>query len=262
MNDHMSLLEERSVFGEKHRIINKIEEFLSRQFYCSQTELNGKEIIHSVNTDTDKPYMKIAAYKNCVVICTSEDLYLKVQLLLQGKTRDEIFENPFVYGQTIHYVPGNPIPNSMPVPVGYESEFFRGRDILKLRDLTDFENSLVFDKHGYTAAKAVCTAQDKSTGKIIGVAGASETFMDGVWEIGIDVYEKHRNAGLGTYLVSKLTRELLKSNIVPFYSASVTNISSQRVAHRCGYMPLWIDTYGTILDGSSVYGDIVGGLSL
>lgn len=258
----LSFLEEQPISDEKYRITNKIEELLSRQFYCSRTELNGKEIIYSVNTDTDKPYIKIAAYKNCVVICTSEDLYSKVQALLQGKTRDEIFENPFVYGQTIHYVPGNQKFNSGPVPSGYEDEFLRDRDILKLRGLAGFENSLVFDKHGDATAKAVCIARDKSTGKIIGVAGASETFIDGVWEIGIDVYEKHRYAGLGTYLVSKLTGELLRSNIIPFYSASITNISSQRVAHKCGYMPLWIDTYGTILDGSSVYGDIVGELSL
>ena len=31
---------------------------------------------------------------------------------------------------------------------------------------------------------------------------------------------------------------------VPFYSASVTNLASQAVAIRSGYMPFWTDTYG------------------
>ncbi len=102
----------------------------------------------------------------------------------------------------------------------------------------------------------------KDNHKIIGVAGAAKSSADGVWEIGIDVMEEYRNARLGTYLVRGLTKELLAQNIIPFYSASITNIGSQMVASRCGYIPLWVDTFGTILDGSSVYNDMMKGLSL
>ena len=38
---------------------------------------------------------------------------------------------------------------------------------------------------------------------------------------------------------------ILEQNKIPFYSASVTNIASQAVAIRSGYMPLWTDTFGT-----------------
>lgn len=65
----------------------------------------------------------------------------------------------------------------------------------------------------------------------------------------MDVLPEYRNSGMGTYLVTKLTCELLKRDMVPFYSASVTNIGSQMVALRCGYIPAWVDTYGTVLDG-------------
>lgn len=68
--------------------------------------------------------------------------------------------------------------------------------------------------------------------------------------------------GQATALVRQMTEELLARGIVPFYSASVTNIGSQMVAARCGYIPAWVDTFGTTLDGSSVYHDIVGGLEL
>lgn len=63
-------------------------------------------------------------------------------------------------------------------------------------------------------------------------------------------------------LVKKLTDVLLAKNIVPFYSASVTNIGSQMVASRCGYIPVWVDTFGTIFDGTSVYQDILCGLDI
>ena len=37
----------------------------------------------------------------------------------------------------------------------------------------------------------------------------------------------------------------MEQDKIPFYSASVTNIASQAVAIRSGYMLLWTDTYGT-----------------
>ena len=88
-------------------IKSKIEELLSKEFYCSLDELNGKSTVYSVNFNAKQPYIKILAYRNCVVVCTSEDLYYKVRELLQNKNRDEIFELPLVYGQTIHYVPND-----------------------------------------------------------------------------------------------------------------------------------------------------------
>lgn len=239
-------------------IKSKIEELLSKEYYCSLDELNGKSTVYSVNSNAKQPYIKILAYRNCVVVCTSEDLYYKVRELLQNKNRDEIFELPLVYGQTIHYVPNDNYINDVSVSLNYECEYLFDRDILSLVGLTGFENSLAFDENGSTSTKAVCIAKEKN--KIIGAAGAAESPVNGVWEIGVDVMEEYRNARLGTYLVRGLTKELLARNIIPFYSASVTNIGSQMVASRCDYIPFWVDTFGTILDGSSVYNDIIKGL--
>lgn len=186
-------------------------------------------------------------------------MHYTVRELLQNKNRDEIFELPLVYGQTIHYVPDNSYTENVLAPLNYEYEYLFGKDIFALARLIGFENSLAFDENGATTTKAVCIARDKN--RIIGVAGAAESSVNGVWEIGVDIMEKYRNARLGTYLVWGLTRELLARNIIPFYSASITNIGSQMVASRCGYIPFWIDTFGTILDGSSVYNDIIECLS-
>ncbi|MCI8616531.1 GNAT family N-acetyltransferase [Parablautia intestinalis] len=242
----------------KEIIKQKIEELLSKEFYCSLEELNGKATVYSVNFNTKQPYIKILAYRNCVIVCTSEDLHDKVRELLQNKSRDEIFEFPFVYGQTIHYVPDGNYAKDVS-ELNYECEYLFYEDILSLAGLTGFENSLAFDKNGSTSTKAVYVARDKN--RIIGVAGAAESVINGVWEIGIDVVEQYRNARLATYLVKGLTKELLSRNIIPFYSVSVTNIGSQMVAGRCRYIPFWIDTFGTILDGSSGYHNILGDLT-
>ena len=55
---------------------------------------------------------------------------------------------------------------------------------------------------------------------MIGIVGASETCVNNIWEIGVDVIKEYRNNRLATYLVAKLTQELLIRNIIPFYSAS------------------------------------------
>lgn len=238
----------------------KIEEFLSTEYDCSPAGLNESGILYSVNIHAKRPYLKILAYGNCVVVCTSEDLHSGIRKLLQGKTRDEIFELPFVYGQTIHYVPDNNRTEDLSIPSNYEYACLFGRDLAALTGLRGFENSLAFDENGSTSTKAVFIARNHN--KIVGVAGAAESPVNGVWEIGVDVMEEYRKAKLGTYLVHKLTQELLARNIVPFYSASVTNIGSQMVANRCGYVPCWVDTFGTTLDGSSVYNHLVKNLSL
>ena len=244
----------------KANIKNKIEELLSKEFYCSLKELNEKATVYTINFNAEQSYIKIMAYRNCVVVCTSENLHSKVRELLKNKNRDEIFELPLVYGQTIHYVPDVSCAEDVLVPSNYKCEYICDKDILSLAGLTGFENSLAFDKNGSTPTKAVYVARDNN--RIVGVAGAAESSVNGVWEIGVDVMEAYRNANLGTYLVKGLTKELLARNIIPFYSASITNIGSQMVASRCGYIPFWVDTFGTVLDGSSVYNNIVRGLSL
>jgi len=76
------------------------------------------------------------------------------------------------------------------------------------------------------------------------------------------VKPEYRKGGLGTRLVSNLTVDIIEEGIVPFYSASVTNIGSQMVANRSWYIPSWIDTYSNILDGRSPYNSFVENLKL
>ena len=80
--------------------------------------------------------------------------------------------------------------------------------------------------------------------EIVALAGAS--FVDdALREVGIDVKKEYRGKKLASLLVHNLTVAILEQNKIPFYSASVTNIASQAVAIRSGYMPLWTDTFGT-----------------
>lgn len=233
----------------KETVRNRIEELLSREYACSPQELNGSGTIYS--TCMAGPHIRIMAYRQCVVVCTSGGLRESVRRLLWGRNRDEIFELPLVYGQTIHYVPEPDRVNAPERPSHYGSRCWFGPEVQELAGLTGFENAVEFDVHGAAAAKAICAATDG--GRIIGVAGASESPVRGLLEMGVDVLGEYRNAGLASHLVGRLTRELLAREMVPFYSASVTNIGSQMVAGRCGYIPAWVDTFGTVFDDTFAY---------
>lgn len=205
-------------------IKNAIESLLSKEYYCENVALSEKGTVFTVNPEADKLFVKMLAYRNCVIVCTSRSVQVKIEMLLRNRNRDEIFELPYVYGQTIHYVPDVNREYSRHIKSGYTSACVWGDDILSLIGISGFENSLSFDKTGKTPTKAICIA--KYNDKVVGLA---------------------------SYLVSALTKELLAQGIVPFYSASVTNIGSQMVASRCGYIPFWIDTFGTIFDKHYVY---------
>lgn len=224
-------------------IRSRIEALLAQEYVCSPELLNQEGVIYTIKQEIEKPYIKLLVYRKVIVICTSAELQIMVQKLLKGKNRDEIFEIPFVYGQTIHYVPDMGKADDIASVPGYDYEYLAEEELQRLRGLDGFENSLGYDENGITPTKAVYIA--KTHNQIIGVAGASQTPIDGLWEMGVDVMEAYRHGGLATYLVSALTQKLSAQGIVPFYSASVTNIGSQLVASRCGYIPAWIDTYGT-----------------
>ncbi|MDV4152292.1 GNAT family N-acetyltransferase [Clostridium sp. AL.422] len=244
---------------EKSFVDMTVKKYLAEEFFCDLSELDKDNITFTINSVSKSPYIKIIAFNKCVIINTSESIHAKVKSALSGKSRDEIFEFPFVYGQTIHYIPDVKKIYKLPLSEEYSYELLQGNDIYKLRGINGFDNSIVFDHNGNTTTKIVFLA--KKENEIVGLAGAGiET--EKLWEMGVDVKANHRNGNLGTKLVANLTVDIINQGIVPFYSASVTNIGSQKVANRSGYVPYWIDTYGNILDGSSPYNTFVKSLKL
>lgn len=176
---------------------------------------------------------------------------------MERKTRDEIFECPLVYGQSVYFIPDEKILAEQSLSDEYEYRLLEREDIGILKDISGFENALSFDKDGATSICIVLYAM--KNGEIVAIAGASEE-AERMWELGIDVKPEYRKKGLASALISNLACKILERGIVPFYCASVTNIASQAVAHRSGFTPCWVSTYRNILDGSSAYDDLLSGL--
>lgn len=97
--------------------------------------------------------------------------YRKEGSEMEETIKSKIEELPFVYGQTIHYVPDRNDYNGFVKAPDYNFQCLFAEEVLSLQGLKGFENSLEFDASGSTITQAVYFARDNV--KIIGMAGRS-----------------------------------------------------------------------------------------
>lgn len=242
----------------KQRAYEYITEYLSERLQCSKETFWQEGVAYIENSHQKSPFIEITTMGRSVIVSASPSILARVKADTEGKSRDEIFEYPYVYGQSIYYIPDFTVLKETESLKAFRYEHLEGKEIQKLAGITGFENSLAFDEHGKTPTRIVVCAYKEN--EIVGIAGASVE-NSAMWEMGVDVKPEYRGNGLATALVKMLTAQILKKDILPFYCASVTNIGSQMVAARCGFLPCWVSTYGNLLDGSSCYAEIVQGLS-
>ena len=84
------------------------------------------------------------------------------------------------------------------------------------------------------------TEYDLDVLQIMGMSGASSD-SDKMWQTGIDVMPEFRGIGVATALLSILTAEILKQNVVPFYTTWWSHVASKGVAVSSGYKPAWVN---------------------
>lgn len=222
-------------------IRDAIYKYIAQQMNCSIDDLYADDTIFIQADGLSETYIKILSIGDANIVTLSQNIYYEAIRVLKGKNRDELYESDYVIGQTLHYIPDLNAMQMLPYTEGFTFELLLDEDVNKLQGIQGFDNSLAFDETGDTPTCIVIYA--KKGNEIIALAGASYV-NDNLREVGVDVKKNYRGNGLASTLVRNLTVELLKRDKIPFYSASVTNIASQAVAIRSGYMPLWTDTFG------------------
>lgn len=226
---------------KKSAIRDTVYRYISAAMNCSPDDLCADGIRFIRDESRPDPYVKILSIQDADIVTVSKGLFDEVSTKLKGKSRDELYESSYVFGQTIHYIPDLNMMTPLPYPEEYTFELLTGREVYRLNGLKGFEHALAFDENGFTPTCIVLYAKDKDS--VIALAGASAE-NDELREVGIDVKKEHRGKKLASILVRNLSAEILRQGKVPFYSASATNLASQAAAVRSGYMPLWTDSYG------------------
>ena len=163
---------------------------------------------------------------------------------MENKTREDIFAAPFIFGHSLYYTLDCYRLKKLPMPDGYSFYIKEGKEIHDLYKFPGFENAIQYDEN--YPRPDVIAVYAKYGNEIVAVAGASydSSLMR---QIGIDMLPKFRNKGLATCLVSNLAILIMERGVLPYYGAASSNIASQSVAYRSGFMPTWMCSYKNIL---------------
>ena len=200
--------------------------------------------------ERQSPFLEIATMGKSIVVSAERDILKKVKPLLENKTREDIFAIPFVFGHTLYYTPDCNRLKKLPVPGGFKLYIREGKEIYDLYKTPGFENAIQYDEnHPRPDVIAVYAMYGN---EIVAIAGASKD-SSLMWQIGVDVLPRFRNKGLATCLVSNLAIMIMERGILPYYGAASSNIASQSVAYRSGFMPTWMCSYKNIFDGRAPY---------
>ena len=228
---------------------------LSLDLNCAPADFNKEGIIFCESKDNPgrRPFPRgerhfdMLTMGKAIIVSATTDILPYLQEQLKGKSRDDAFCMPFVYGSGIYFLPDHLDP--LPTPAGHNFEFTEGTDIHKLYSLEGFHNAIQYDANHPRPDVLVLLA--KKEGKIIGMAGASDDCKM-LWQIGIDVLPEYRNGGIAAALTSQLALEILARGKIPYYGTATSNVASQRVAFRAGFKPAWLCVYRGIFDGELV----------
>jgi GNAT superfamily N-acetyltransferase len=228
-------------------MIHIVQSQLAIDLNCTIDDLNGdKDSVIFVNAKENpgrRPYPRKERYfeilsmgKSIVVSATLERLSI-AKTHMQGKDRDTIFSLPFIRGLYLHFLPDLEKIKPMSPPDHFLFEVVEKDDVPKLLGTEGLDNAIISDKnHPYQTVLVVVAKKD---GKFVGMAGACNV-CEKMWQIGIEVLPGYRHLGLATYLVNRLTFEVLDRGRVPTYDVISSNIASQRVAYRVGYYPAFV----------------------
>lgn len=191
------------------------------------------------------PRLEMISTRNSVVINASSDILPYVRKQLMGKSRDEAFWMPFVYGVNQYFLPDIDKIHKLSMPKGFEYEQIEKENIHHLYEIDGFDYVLQYDINSSFPEMLVVLARDKN--KIVGMAGANADCKN-MRSINVDVLPTYRGKGLATALVNMLTIEILNREYVPYYFTTSSNVFSTRAAIRAGYTPAWVHCYKTRLD--------------
>jgi hypothetical protein len=188
------------------------------------------------------PRLELITFGNGVVINVSSDILPLVKNKLEGKTRFDIFKMPFICGVNPYFLPDFDNLRSYKRPDGFDFEFVEKRDIANLYEYKGFDYALRYNVNSFHPEVLAIVAKHK--GYVVGVASASAE-CDTMWQINVDVLSPYRGNNLAVIMVNALTIEALKRGIVPYYSTDCSNLASQRVAVKSGYIPTWSHCFRT-----------------
>lgn len=214
------------------------DDFLKDEIiFTIAAKLPGRRAMPFIN-----PRLEMVTFGRGVIVNVSSNLMPFVKKKLAGKSRYDVLNSKFVYGINPYFLPN--VNNIKVIHINNYDFNLVDNDIQRYYKYENFHNALQYNT--CSSRPEVLASVAKQNGKIVGIACVSAD-SDTMWQIGVDVLPEHRGKGIAVKLVNMLTVETLNRGVVPYYTTDNSNISSQRVAIKCGYSPVWSHCFKTRL---------------
>ncbi|MDF2590338.1 MAG: N-acetyltransferase [Anaerocolumna sp.] len=241
----------------KKELYDRLKSLLALEFNCAVDDFNSSNniITKPVEREGQRKYIdgtfffKMVTMGNNAIISADESLHERLREFVMDKTGHHLFEHRNLveidnilnqYNKRLWQTHHMFLPDTKNIPMKEIApiKWHEQEDIMKFYEGKQFPNALCEKFQPERPDMLAVTAYDREN--IIGMAGCSADTAD-MWQIGIDVNEKYRGKGIGTYLVTQLKNEVLKRDKIPFYGTSLSNLHSWNIAINSGFYPAWVE---------------------
>jgi len=187
------------------------------------------------------------SYGSNIVVATIEDVSALVKEYIGKFEFYHCFETPNMLwlndrlaeqGHKVCFMAEYYLPDVNKIPASdclYEVRLL-GQDDFKELYLPEWSNALCNDRKHLDVLGVGAYDNDR----LVALAACSAD-CDEMWQIGIDVLPEYRQKGIASALTSRLAREILEQEKVPFYCSAWSNIRSARNAVKSGFIPAWVE---------------------
>ncbi|MFA7674347.1 MAG: GNAT family N-acetyltransferase [Clostridia bacterium] len=241
----------------KKELLEMMKKQLALEYNCSSLDFDRSENIITVPrldesrrhySDT-APFFKMATFGGNTVISADEKVHEWLRKFIMDKKGIRLFEyecwqeidNELVkYDRKLWGTCNMFLPDMKIVPVKplMPVRWFEQDQITQFYGDKRFSYALC-DKFMPERPDTLAVAAYDGD-EITGMAACSaDTPM--LWQIGIDVDEKYRSRGVGSYLVTLLKNEIINRGRIPFYGTWPSNLYSYNTAIKSGFFPAWIE---------------------
>jgi len=239
---------------DKNHMMACVYEQLAIDYNCEPDDFLNDGLIFTEAKENEgrRPYPFIAPRLEMVtmghgtIVNVSREVLPDIRKEFEGKTREELFNSPLVYGANSYFLPDFGKIDLIPKPYGFEFIVLEKEDIKNLYYLYGSQYGLSYDENSQIPEMLIILA--KCGDEIAGIAKAKFDSRT-MWSIDIDVLPLFRGKGLAAPMVNMLTFEILNRGYVPYYLTAASNVLSTHVAVRAGYIPAWVHCYKTRLAG-------------
>lgn len=237
---------------DNHSLYKLVREQLGIDYNCAPEDFfkNGVIITEAKKLKGRRalpfitPRCEMITMGNSVIVNVSKDVLPFVKKKLAGKSKYDVLNSPFVYGQLYYYLPDVDNFKIIPEVPGFKYIIIEQEQISDYYKYEGLNNALQYNDEQNEELAVGIMAGDKFAGIACGIADS-----DKMRQIGVDILPEYRNKGLASSMVNKLTAELLHRGKIPYYFTDNSNLASQKTAIASGFKPAWIHSYKTRLRG-------------